>query len=71
MWLLNNKSDSKTSSETVNKSSIKTILLIIFLICLICGIIINYNISNVKFGTNLTLIGMLGIVCTKILSNLA
>jgi len=40
----------------------KEIIVIIFIIILMAGIIINYNIQSLKFGTNLIIIGIMGIL---------
>ena len=39
---------------------LKLILLTIVVLCILIGIMINYNSSSLTFGTNLTTIGIIG-----------
>lgn len=43
-----------------------TLILVIMISTLIFGIVLNYNASENRFGTNLTVIGILGIVGVRL-----
>lgn len=42
--------------------SIRSVLTVVLIVCILCGCVINYNLTDVKLGTNLMLLGSAGLL---------
>ena len=42
--------------------SIRSVLVVVMIVCIFCGCVINYNLTDVKLGTNLMLLGSVGLL---------
>lgn len=42
------------------------LLMLVMMIMMVVGVVLNYNLSENRFGTNLTVIGILGLIIMKL-----